>query len=167
MFSLWNEKATAKGLLVCSSLTPGRTTKCVQRLNETPKGRDAREYWAEVLDRLLEAPLCLGQKTDWKATFDWFIDPDNHVKLMEGAYVAKPQAAEESAAEVPARTYGMLNPDDECRIMRLVPEGRVPKQLSEGWEFWDSEIESAWEALHREPSGRQSKSLGAECSQGP
>lgn len=47
-----------------------------------------------AIDKIKESPFLLGQnKQGWQATFDWFIRPNNFIKVLEGNYIrtAQPQ----------------------------------------------------------------------------
>ena len=57
-----------------------------------------RSYWEEVAERVAVSPYCRGcryldgrwQETEeWTSSFDHFVQPDTHIKAMEGRYDGK------------------------------------------------------------------------------
>lgn len=79
----WNVVGPTK----CMKLTPARRRLLGVRL------RDAwwRESWREGLARLPTVPFLNGQnERGWKATFDFFIQPDTLTKILENAYASTP-----------------------------------------------------------------------------
>lgn len=67
------------------------------------KERPEEEYWVSVTQRIAGSSFCAGQgSTGWRATFDWFLKPDTHVRAMEGKYddvdrIGKKSQAQQSA----------------------------------------------------------------------
>lgn len=46
-----------------------------------------RENWRAALARILESRFCRGEnERGWRADFDWFLQPDVCLKIMEGKY---------------------------------------------------------------------------------
>lgn len=51
-------------------------------------------YWASVIDRVSASAFCNGQNDrGWRADIDFFLQPDTHVKVLEGKYDGKQLAA--------------------------------------------------------------------------
>ena len=42
--------------------------------------------FAAALDALERSPFCRGERSDWKADFDFFLQTKSFTKLLEGAY---------------------------------------------------------------------------------
>lgn len=78
---LWNRLVKEKNPKVreCKGTRLDRTKA---RLKENPD----LEYWKSVLNRLNQSTFLCGETTSWKATYDWFVTPGNHTKIMEGNY---------------------------------------------------------------------------------
>lgn len=84
--NLWNQtRGTLPG---CERLTGKRRKALVARLAEAPE----REYW-EKLIKFLAADDFYSGKNDrgWKASFDFLLQPDRHVKLSEQMNSRKPK----------------------------------------------------------------------------
>ncbi len=83
--TLWNE--TAHGLLPrvqVPSLKAGqkRFKAAKARLLENPD----LGYWRGVIARMNASPFCRGEKSAWRASFDFLIQPETHIKVLEGKY---------------------------------------------------------------------------------
>lgn len=80
---IWNE--TCKDLPQVQKMTPSRKLHAKQRIAEHPDP----SYWIDVAKKISESDFCKGTASSsrgWVATFDWFIKPDTHVKVLEGKY---------------------------------------------------------------------------------
>ena len=76
----WNSKSKLSKVL---TLNPERIVNIGERL----KNEHFVISWRIAIDKILESKFLLGEKTDWKATFDWFIKEDlNFIKILEGNY---------------------------------------------------------------------------------
>lgn len=86
--ALWNSVCVS--LTKVKTLNDNRRTKIRCRLTESGcKTSDEMTSWAEQIFKLCEASDFLrgGNKTQWKATFDWvFENSTNWVKVSEGNY---------------------------------------------------------------------------------
>jgi len=79
---LWNTKVSPSVRRV-SVITERRARCCAARWRDRPD----ESYWAAVIDRINSTPFLLGEgKGGWLITFDFFIRPDSHIKIMEGTY---------------------------------------------------------------------------------
>lgn len=67
-------------------LTESRRRSWRSRWAEKPD----EEYWRSVIARMRKSPFCCGETSTWKANVDFFLRPDTAIKVMEGAYDAKP-----------------------------------------------------------------------------
>jgi hypothetical protein len=82
---IWNEH--------CGDLPKIKTMgKGIRR--ESAKARwqekPAREYWEGIVKNLASSPFCNGSNDrEWKASFDFLIRPDTHIKASEGKYSGK------------------------------------------------------------------------------
>jgi len=79
--SIWNENCD--NLPSCASISPSRQKKINARLDEV----DDEGYWIKVAEKLNASEFCDGNNDKgWRATFDFFIKPDTHLKAIEGLY---------------------------------------------------------------------------------
>jgi hypothetical protein len=76
-------------------LSPDRKKKAKARLVEKPDP----DYWREVFARITKSKFLLGEK-GWKADFDWILQPDSHIRVMEGKYDDRNQTSEKSTLEI-------------------------------------------------------------------
>ncbi len=81
LVDLWN-KAAHPNLPRVQLLTEGRKRHARNRLDEYP----AQAFWQGLLERINRSPLLRGDKGDWKANFDWILQPANFAKILEGNY---------------------------------------------------------------------------------
>jgi len=85
----WNVTAAKTGLPVAQRLTDPRARKLAARLAECG-GIDG---WKSALAKLEASAFLTGQKTDWRADFDFMLQAKSFTKLMEGAYDNQPSLA--------------------------------------------------------------------------
>lgn len=80
--STWNDNCG--NLPKCNKLTDKRKRIINARLKE----EQSIDYWKQVVVRIAASDFCAGitQGSAWRASFDWLIQPDTHVKVMEGRY---------------------------------------------------------------------------------
>ena len=85
----WNQLAEDMHLPKVKVVTDKRTKALRARLREL----GSREAWTEAMWKIAHSPFCRGEKTDWRADFDFVLQPSSMTKLMEGSYdqVQKPQ----------------------------------------------------------------------------
>jgi hypothetical protein len=83
VFDGWNEMAERSGLPKCLVMSDQRRRKLVIRIgNEFFKSN-----WRQALKRVEQSSFCRGDsERGWKASLDWFMQPDSVAKLMEGKY---------------------------------------------------------------------------------
>lgn len=92
---LWNEHVPSLARVTKSNAS--RT----KRANELFKENTEPE-WAEILKRIHASRWCHGENPDkWKATFNWLLYKETHLKVSEGTYdnrsgQAKPGSASDS-----------------------------------------------------------------------
>lgn len=83
LFEIWN---STNGLPKTRGASPARIKSAQARWKANP---DA-SYWEEVAGLIADSKFCQGQnERGWKATFDWFIHPETHLKVLEGKYAGK------------------------------------------------------------------------------
>lgn len=84
----WNNGTTAP-IPQCRELSQDRRKKALARLKDADIGE-----WATVIARIEASPFCRGENDrGWVATFDWLLQPDTRVKVLEGKYdPRKPRA---------------------------------------------------------------------------
>lgn len=93
LVSLWNENCGV--IPKAMKLTAKRRDKWRARWNEYP----VEAYWISVVSRMALSPFCRGETTSWKASVDFLLQPDTHVKVMEGNYDRGPDARRKTRAE--------------------------------------------------------------------
>lgn len=58
-----------------------------RRFKERFKEQGDKEKWVEVIKKISESDFCLANNDrGWVATFDWLLQPDTWVKVLEGKY---------------------------------------------------------------------------------
>ena len=88
----WNATASLPRCLVLSQK---------RRVSLAARLRDAffAANWKEAIDRAGRSQFCCGvNDRGWKATFDWFLQPDVVAKIMEGKYDGLPSAGSAAPA---------------------------------------------------------------------
>lgn len=82
--SAWNSNC---GLLPKATFTEKRKTHITQRLKENPD----IAYWQSVFQRVAASSFCNGTNDrGWRATIEFILRPDTHIKAMEGIYDNRP-----------------------------------------------------------------------------
>lgn len=62
-------------------------TKRLKSLGLRWKEKPDPNYWETVVKKISQSKFCRGENDrGWKATFDFLIQPDTHIKVMEGKY---------------------------------------------------------------------------------
>jgi hypothetical protein len=77
----WNDAAERCGLSKVVRLTDARRKRLRTMIAQHPP-----DDFARALDALERSPFCRGERTDWKADFDFFLQAKSFTKLLEGAY---------------------------------------------------------------------------------
>lgn len=77
----WNDTASRIGLAKVVRLTDARRKRLRTMIAQHPP-----DDFAAALDAIERSPFCRGEKTDWKADFDFFLQSKSFTKLLEGAY---------------------------------------------------------------------------------
>ena len=82
---IWNSECTT--LPKVSKITPARETKIIQRLKEFGNPNACLTTYNDIITKINKSDFLLGNKTDWKITFDWlFVNSTNWLKISEGVY---------------------------------------------------------------------------------
>lgn len=77
----WNE--SCPGLAKVIAMSPSRTQKLSHRRSDV----FWRENFSAACKRVAESDFCSGKNDrTWRATFEWMLQPDVVVKVMEGKY---------------------------------------------------------------------------------
>jgi hypothetical protein len=80
---LWQEKLADKLHALRVPLTPARAKKLRDRIKIFSEKKD----WVEAFDKIQNSDFCLGKNDrQWKASFDWILQPDTLTKILEGKY---------------------------------------------------------------------------------
>lgn len=91
------------------ALTPLRRKSLSARLSD-PQFRD---NWRECLRKIAESDFCAGKTGgNWKASFDWFVNPNNFPKVLEGKYDNRQRASPLMT------TKSLYGPPDGANIIR-------------------------------------------------
>lgn len=78
---IWNDKSGA--LPKVGGVNPSRLAKIKARMRERPDPG----YWIGIVERIARSPFCQGDnQRGWRATFDWLLQPETHLKVSEGKY---------------------------------------------------------------------------------
>lgn len=76
----WNENSGS--LHKVAECGPSRTKKAASRMAEA-----TLEEWGKVIRMISLSKFCLGENDrGWAATFDWLLQPETRVKVLEGKY---------------------------------------------------------------------------------
>jgi hypothetical protein len=82
LFEIWNDH--------CGKLPHAKGMNATrQKLARSRwKENSDKSYWTGVVLRIARSPFCRGEigKSQWVASFDWFLKPDTHYKVIEGKY---------------------------------------------------------------------------------
>jgi hypothetical protein len=73
--------AAKNGLPIAKVLTTPRQKRLRTMIAQHPP-----DDFATALDAVERSPFCRGEKSDWKADFDFFLQTKSFTKLLEGAY---------------------------------------------------------------------------------
>jgi uncharacterized protein YdaU (DUF1376 family) len=85
IFNTWNRETSLPKCLVVSD-------KRRRSLEIRVRDEFFATNWKEALLKIKTIPFCMGKnERGWKASFDWFIQPDTVVKIIEGKYVSAPK----------------------------------------------------------------------------
>lgn len=79
--ALWN--ANCGSLPRCQAMSASRSRLWKLRYLEKPE----LSYWEGIVHRLANSEFCSGQNDrGWKASIDFLLKPDTHIRAMEGKY---------------------------------------------------------------------------------
>lgn len=127
VFEAWNKLA---GIPRCLVLSDARRRKLESRLRDPFFVAN----WRFALNKVQASPFCRGENDrGWRASFDWFLQPDVCVKVMEGKYsgkLAPPRARNGDYSESPPSNASIIlaelaaeerrnKPPEPLRPMRL------------------------------------------------
>lgn len=81
LISIWNNNSGNLAKAVRTNAS--RNRQSLARWKENP----STEYWTETIRRIAQSSFCNGKNNNgWRATFDWLLQPDVHLKVNEGKY---------------------------------------------------------------------------------
>jgi hypothetical protein len=100
VLAMWNK---IEGVLHARSSTDKRVATIKARLADP----NWRENWQAALERVRHSTFCRGGgDRSWKATFDWFINPDTLTKILEGQYDDQPNYSQKRTSNIgPGQKY--------------------------------------------------------------
>lgn len=84
LMEVWNA-TTSEPIPACRALSDKRRKLALSRLRELPY----LEKWREVIAKIQASDFCRGQRAGagtWVASFDWLLQPDTALKVLEGKY---------------------------------------------------------------------------------
>lgn len=107
---IWNSHCGK--LAKVTKTNPHRNKKAAERLKE-----DDESSWIEAVKKLSASPFCNGTNDrGWKATFDFILQPEARLKILEGFYDGKTSKKYKNERD--------NDPDEEFRqIMQGVKDG--------------------------------------------
>jgi len=79
-------------------ITEARKKSITNRIKE-----NSPEILGDVFKKVAESDFLSGRKSDWKATFDWIMMPNNFIKILEDNYKNKQNGEPKSDSEVFSR----------------------------------------------------------------
>lgn len=83
VFDEWNRAAVKSGLPQCLVVSDKRRRTLCVRLRED----FFTANWKPAISRVAASKFCQGDsERGWRASLDWFIQPDSVAKIMEGKY---------------------------------------------------------------------------------
>ena len=83
----WNA-GTSLPVPRCREMTGARIRRALARLSEAPWSE-----WQAAIAAIEQSPFCRGTNDrGWTASFDWFLQPDTRVKVLEGKYAGTAKA---------------------------------------------------------------------------
>ena len=78
---IWNEEAKTLPKVKASNAARNRRIEARYQENPDPS------YWREVIRKVTASAFCRGKNDrGWRATFDWLLQPETHLKVTEGKY---------------------------------------------------------------------------------
>jgi hypothetical protein len=81
LFTLWNQKAHPN-LPRCEVLSDRRKASARARLLKFPD----RSFWDSLMDKVNRSKFLNGDSGKFKCTFDWILNENNLIKILEGNY---------------------------------------------------------------------------------
>jgi hypothetical protein len=91
----WNRLAKAYGLAIVNDLNP----KICVRLRTCLAKNGGLVAWETCLREIENSPFLLGQKTNFKVTFEWLIMPNKFSKVARGKYRQFQSSAEPASLQ--------------------------------------------------------------------
>ena len=80
MILLWNSAASNLGSVVKSNSARDKKIKNLWDQNSP-------EEWLKIIQLINQSDFCTGKNDrNWKATFDWLLQPEVYLKVLEGKY---------------------------------------------------------------------------------
>lgn len=112
LLEVWNENCGS--LPKAKDLSEKRRRVALQRVTEKPD----RQAWVDVVRSVASSDFCNGRvqnSSGWVATFDWLLQPDTFLKVVEGKYSNRERSVSDP-------------PDVVAQIL-----SRQQKELSDGY----------------------------------
>jgi hypothetical protein len=79
LIKIWNESSNLSKVVKTNSSRNKKIQAIFDQLTE--------DEWRKVVQKIASSSFCLGKNTQgWKATFDWLIQPQTYLKVLEGKY---------------------------------------------------------------------------------
>lgn len=117
LFDFWNETAFKSGLSQCLIISDQRRRKLEIRLGN----EFFAVNWKSAISRIAASRFCRGENDrGWRASLDWFIQPDSVPKIMEGKYDDRVKPIEvERPTHATNGTYDSRTPEEIEEQTRL------------------------------------------------
>lgn len=110
LLEIWNQGCGT--LAKARELNDKRETAARARIKEKPDP----EYWRDVVKKISESDWCNNRAQNskgWEATFDWLLQPDTHLRVLEDKY--KSRKGRGSTGPPPGANQRDLNADQEIQ----------------------------------------------------
>lgn len=91
VLNYWNEKSDLNKITAMSD-------KRKSNINARIKDFDLETIY-KVIDMTNDSDFLSGKSTEWKATFDWVLNPTNFIKVLEGNYVNRSKPKDKSPCD--------------------------------------------------------------------
>jgi hypothetical protein len=96
------------------TVTSGRKAKADRVWKERPD----RDYWTEVIRRIVASSFCTGKNDrGWRADIDFLIRPETHHRVQEGKY--------DDRVGVGPPTYAKKRQEGNLELLKRVNEGAL------------------------------------------
>ncbi len=92
LVEVWNQHCGTLPKAMPANPSSKAGKKRLQRIRERIDENPGAEFWIDLVKKVAASDFCNGRTGGhWRANFDWLLQPDTHLKILEGNYSnAKP-----------------------------------------------------------------------------